>query len=148
MFREIPASEATATIASWDGADPDHVIRAQDTHLHLAWTGTEGREIVLEPNRGLREVGHDVRCTARWCTPLRDARPCPTAKLRVEPKRDPGFGTFRTGLASAVWGRKRQLVWGFGILPVPPEGTALDATNPELSDALKAIGYVEGEEGE
>jgi hypothetical protein len=103
--------------------------------------------VVLQPAGDLSKVGHEVACTARWCSPIKGLRPCPTAVMAPEPRRDTGFGEFRTGLASVAWGRKRQLIWGLGMLPVPPEGGAVDGQNEELRDALEAIGYVDdGEE--
>ena len=60
-------------------------------------------------------------------------------------KRDTGFGRWRTGIASVGWGRKRQFIWGMGILPIPPEGGAVDGQDAELQNALEAIGYVDEE---
>lgn len=140
----IDAEEARELIAEWKADDPQHVIRDGDSHLHMTWTGTNGRPVVVEPTGDLTATGHDVRCTARWCTPMRGARPCPTGVTVAEARRDTGFGPFRTGLASVAWGRKRQFIWGLGILPVPPEGSeAVDGQDAELRDALQAIGYVE-----
>ncbi len=139
----LDADKARTTLTNWNATDPDHVIRDQDTHVLMTWKGTKGREVVVQPAADLSALGHEVRCTARWCTQLKGLRPCPTGVMKPEPRRDTGFGEWRTGLASVAWGTKRQLVWGMGILPVPPEGGAVDGTDAELLDALQAIGYVE-----
>ncbi len=145
-FETIDADTARDTIESWKGADPAHAIDDDDVHVWMEWTGTNGREVLIQPAGDLRVVGHEVACTARWCSPIKGLRPCPTGVMRPDAGRDTGFGTFRTGLASVAWGRKRQLVWGLGMLPVPPEGGAVDGQNDELREALEAIGYVEGQE--
>ncbi len=139
----LDADKARTTLTNWNATDSDHVIRDQDTHVLMTWKGTKGREVVVQPAADLSALGHEVRCTARWCTQLKGLRPCPTGVMKPEPRRDTGFGEWRTGLASVAWGTKRQLVWGMGILPVPPEGGAVDGTDAELLDALQAIGYVE-----
>ena len=141
----IAADRARDLIAAWQADDPAHVVRDADSHVLMTWTGTNGREVVVQPEGDLTALGPDVRCTARWCTPLRGARPCPTGVTTAEGKRDTGFGRWRTGIASVGWGRKRQFIWGMGILPIPPEGGAVDGQDAELQNALEAIGYVDEE---
>lgn len=129
--------------AAWVAEDP--------TDKSKASVSTEGDVATVRwyaHYRGSREVYVVPVAPLAATTPglvLTLHRPDGTIEDRpIPPDRPPDLGPDRAPLVKAsVAGRKITL--GFGIAPVPGAGST-DATDPELVDALKAIGYAVGPE--
>jgi hypothetical protein len=138
--RPLSLDEARALLADWE--TEGHLVDEDDEAVLMEFSG-HGPEVVVAPERPMEEVGHQVRCSSRWCVRHpRSERDCPVGTLSIPEDRDAHFGNgARTSLARAMWGRGRHFVWGLGI--APKLDAAADLHPPELRDALEAIGYTE-----
>ncbi|MBX2797212.1 MAG: sulfatase [Myxococcales bacterium] len=116
------------------------------TALEMCWhPGQRGsRELYMVPTMELPDVGMQMVCSAYQG----DAGGGKRATFTIHPTRTSGLGKWRTPLRKVDF-PQRQVLLQFGIGPINGgDLQALLATDPEMSEMLEALGYVDRDDPE
>lgn len=118
----------------------DHAVPADAGGVEVCWPPGyfAGREVYVVPTRPLDEVGRQMVCSVY----LGNAAGGKRATMTFPEKRVPGLGALRTPINKALF-EQRQVLWQWGIGPVPADVGSIDGFDSEAAGMLKELGYLE-----
>ncbi len=136
---EVDAATLTQSLTDLGFTSEDHPTVSDSSGFIATYAApkTGAAEVFMVPKRPKADVGHALRCSGLQ----NDKR----ATMQIPAHRNPGLSPLRIPMDRIQFEETRQLVLQLGITPLPAEGT-IDGTDDEMTDALKAIGYVDPDE--
>jgi hypothetical protein len=141
VVEDVEADQVRQVLDDHGFSVEDHPTVPDSGGVIARWeAGQNGAgEVFLVPTRDMAQVGHQLRCSGLQ----NDKR----ATMQIPQLRDPALSDVRTPFDRIQFETSRQLVLQYGLAPLPGEGS-IEGRDDEMTDALKAMGYVDDDETE